>query len=365
MSHQFFRTTFQMAACALCFALALGGRVDAQTLFYVDIFSPDASYGSINRIGADASGQQLLHDTGGGLRAIAIDEVAGKIYWVDADNAAIRRCNLDGSDPQDVIVGPPVVFPSAIAVDHAGGKIYWGDQVANQLWRANLDGSNPQLLRSTAFHRGIALDTVNGKVYWSTSETFEKGDILRCNLDGTNPQVVIHSNDAQFKPSAIALDVAGGKIYWTDYVVDIVRRANLDGTEMITLFFVGANLNPRGIALDLEAGKVYWGQDIDFESPIGQIKRMDLDGAQPQDVHTAGLINYLVVLPDGQQCLADIAPSGGDGSVNVEDLLAVIGLWGPCADPNNCVADIAPIGGNDVVNVQDLLAVISAWGACQ
>jgi len=27
-------------------------------------------------------------------------------------------------------------------------------------------------------------------------------------------------------------------------------------------------------------------------------------------------------------------------------------------------ADIAPPGGNGVVNVQDLLAVISAWGAC-
>jgi len=54
----------------------------------------------------------------------------------------------------------------------------------------------------------------------------------------------------------------------------------------------------------------------------------------------------------------------GNGVVNVGDLLAVIGAWGPCADPNVCPADIAPPGGNDVVNVQDLLAVIGAWGAC-
>jgi len=63
-------------------------------------------------------------------------------------------------------------------------------------------------------------------------------------------------------------------------------------------------------------------------------------------------------------CLGDVVC---DGTVNVQDLLAVIGAWGACGDPNDCPADLAPIGppmGDDVVNVQDLLAVIGAWGAC-
>jgi len=66
------------------------------------------------------------------------------------------------------------------------------------------------------------------------------------------------------------------------------------------------------------------------------------------------------------QCLADIAPlPNGDELVNVQDLLAVIAVWGPCANPNACPADIAPApSGDDTVNVQDLLAVIAAWGAC-
>lgn len=63
-------------------------------------------------------------------------------------------------------------------------------------------------------------------------------------------------------------------------------------------------------------------------------------------------------------CVADIAPRGGDGTVNAGDLLLVINTWGPCADPNNCPADIAPAGGNDTVDVDDLLAVINAWGSC-
>src|SRR5690606_9200402 len=60
-----------------------------------------------------------------------------------------------------------------------------------------------------------------------------------------------------------------------------------------------------------------------------------------------------------EPCQGDVAPPGGDGVVNVDDLLAVIGSWGPCA---GCDADV---DGNNVVNVDDLLSVIGAWGTCQ
>jgi len=73
-----------------------------------------------------------------------------------------------------------------------------------------------------------------------------------------------------------------------------------------------------------------------------------------------------ITSPCAPLCPADIAPvPGGDGLVNVQDLLAVIGAWGACGNPSNCPADIAPAPlGDDLVNVQDLLAVIGAWGAC-
>jgi hypothetical protein len=61
-------------------------------------------------------------------------------------------------------------------------------------------------------------------------------------------------------------------------------------------------------------------------------------------------------------CIGDIAPPGGNGSVGVPDLLAVINSWGSCGPP--CAADIAPPGGNGTVGVPDLLAVINSWGQC-
>lgn len=53
-----------------------------------------------------------------------------------------------------------------------------------------------------------------------------------------------------------------------------------------------------------------------------------------------------------------------DGEVNVDDLLVVVGSWGPCpSGSGTCLADIYPHAiGDDVVTVDDLLSVIVNWG---
>ncbi|HWB21117.1 MAG TPA: proprotein convertase P-domain-containing protein [Phycisphaerales bacterium] len=57
------------------------------------------------------------------------------------------------------------------------------------------------------------------------------------------------------------------------------------------------------------------------------------------------------------QCAPDIAPPGGDGVVNIDDLTAVILAWGT----SNATADINNDGN---VNIDDLTAIILGWGAC-
>ena len=47
-----------------------------------------------------------------------------------------------------------------------------------------------------------------------------------------------------------------------------------------------------------------------------------------------------------------------DGSVDVDDLLAVLGAWGTCANPNSCPSDV---DHNGTVNVNDMLAVLHGW----
>ncbi len=62
---------------------------------------------------------------------------------------------------------------------------------------------------------------------------------------------------------------------------------------------------------------------------------------------------------DSCECPADCAGSQ-DGSVNVDDLVALLASWG--GSPIAC--DFVPPGGDGAVNVDDLIALLAAWGSC-
>lgn len=60
----------------------------------------------------------------------------------------------------------------------------------------------------------------------------------------------------------------------------------------------------------------------------------------------------------GACCTGDL---DGSGDVGVDDLLALIGAWGPCGDPSDCPEDL---DGSGEVDVDDLLTLIGAFGGC-
>ena len=57
---------------------------------------------------------------------------------------------------------------------------------------------------------------------------------------------------------------------------------------------------------------------------------------------------------DDVSCLGDVT---GDGTVDVTDLLAVVGAWDNTSGPED-------VNQDGIVDVSDLLAVVGAWGAC-
>lgn len=103
--------------------------------------------------------------------------------------------------------------------------------------------------------------------------------------------------------------------------------------------------------------------DVTDGSPIGftlsgTIGQPDAGVLSGGTFQVAGGFWASAAKPGASTCPMDIAPPGGDGVINVSDLLLVIAHWGPCPD---CVADA---NGDDVVNVNDLLTILANWGAC-
>jgi DNA-binding beta-propeller fold protein YncE len=267
-----------------------------------DIFNPNFSDGSIERLNVDTHVVDTIVSIGGGLRGIAIDQTNQKLYWTDVDSKTISRSNLDGTFIVPIVT-TGLSWPMDIDVDPIANWIAWGDQTVGDVGHAHLDGSGAGALLSTPFGSGIVFDQAHGKIYWTTAlPSGVDGEIRRCNLDGSGVTVIVTGLG---KPASIALDVTGGKIYWTDYVNDVVRRANLDGSVPENLYVVGANLNPDGIALDLTAGKVYWAQE--YAADRDKIMRMNLNGTNPEEVLVGnfGLISDLVFIGD----VADVVGS--------------------------------------------------------
>jgi len=154
---------------------------------------------------------------------------------------------------------------------------------------------------------------------------------------------------------------------WYRYVAQCngVATVSLCGASFDAKVAIYGSVCPAGSGLTIACNDDFCGTSPQVSFPVvsGTIYRLRVGGANG----AAGTGTMVVSCAIPPACPADIAPAGGNGSVNVDDLLAVINAWGACGDPNNCPADIAPIGppqGNDVVNVDDLLAVINGWGFC-
>lgn len=251
----------------------------AERIYWTDIGSYPYTIQCAN---LDGSGMEGVTTTGASPSYdLEIDAYGLKMYWTDSD-ASIKRANFDGTGIENIVTGIP--YPHGIALDLIAGKIYW---THSGLHRANLDGSEIEFLvdpSTTYAAHDVELDTSAGKMYWTM---IIPGWIQRANLDGTGMEDVL---TGLTNPTGIALDFQAGKIYWTEAPAtgtNRIRRANLNGTGMEDLVLSATRI--QGLALDLVAGKIYW-----TGYAAGNIHRANLDGSGIEDLVT-GLSGPLAI----------------------------------------------------------------------
>ena len=246
------------------------------------------SYANLD--GSGGGGQlNLSGATPSGPRGVAVDPVAGRIYWANQGNDTISYANLDGSGGggQLNVAGATIVKPHGLAIDPTAGRVYWANDTGNPISYAALDGSGggqlPTPGTTPAEPYGVTVDTAAGTIYWANRVT---DTISYAKLDGSGGGELNIAGSTPDKPHGVAIDPAAGRIYWAN-LGNTISYANLDGSGGGGELDLsgGDRGGPVGMAIDPAAGRIYWAnlgsETISFAGLDGSGTggKLDLTGA--------------------------------------------------------------------------------------
>ncbi len=140
-----------------------------------------------------------------------------------------------------------------------------------------------------------------GKLYWIVRKGGLHYAVQRANLDGSQLETLF--DDRDLYPVDLAVDPSGGKLYWTAGNEDLraIQRANLDGSQVENLVLChGPNADaPRELSVDSTGGKLYW---LIWRSGsyVVEIQRANLDGSQVETLFSnSDRLSHLAVDPTG------------------------------------------------------------------
>ena len=205
---------------------------------------------------------------------IAVDWIAGNLYWVDSAWARIEALSLDTLNRTEILRTGANTNPSGIAVDpltrcdnvavYIGAKfplyevlnfvclmaysifvcvlnvalilcchvvdpvislkchryMFWSDVGAvPHIERVSMDGSGRRVIIYSDISRpvGITIDITDQRVYWSDTDLYR---IESCNYYGDNRLIVETEASGLLYP--FSLTVANNLLFWTDWITDSV-----------------------------------------------------------------------------------------------------------------------------------------------
>lgn len=244
---------------------------------------------------------------------LSIDYVTNRIIWVDAMREKIECADLNGDNRQVLVNDVP--HPYGLTV--SGEFIYWTDWQTKAIHRADKrTGENKVAIRNNlarlmdikaaneatfgtnkcgsnnggcshlclpkpegftcACPTGLLLKE-DGKTCHDLPSKYllfaSRSSIRRISLDtDDHTDVYLPLPNLQ---GAIALDYdyAGQKLYYTDVILDVIRRADLNGSNMETIIEMGL-VTADGLAVDWIAQNLYW-TDTGHGRNVIEVSRLD------------------------------------------------------------------------------------------
>ncbi len=188
------------------------------------------------RVHLDGSNIENLPTPSGGNFTLNID--SRKFYWVSPGNG-VNRSELDGSG----VVSHAYAACCVLTIEAFGNDLFFGAGLTLEkgIWRTEADGSNEQFLRETGQPTDLAHDPVENKLYVAAIN-----GIFRMNPDASAFEMVIERPFGVLGvPTQVAVDSDGRKLYWAAGDIEIIRRSNLDGSDVEDFVTAADTGNPN------------------------------------------------------------------------------------------------------------------------
>lgn len=226
-----------------------------------------------------------------------VDFTKPVLYWTE--NSFVRASSLDGTASRTIAVGE---YPTGVAIDAVAGQLYWADNETDSITRANLDGSDAKVIYTSsdtfANPNGIAIDHAANRIFWTeaSTPTNANGYVKSAALDGSGATALY---TGQF-PTGVALSAPF--LYFTDNGTDTVTQGRYDGSAATVLYTDSDRFsNPSSVIV--AGSRVFWGE-------AGGVYGMNTDGTGAGKILAGGYPDGIALDPTGPYLF--VADNEGD-----------------------------------------------------
>lgn len=206
---------------------------------------------SIKRADFDGANAQVvatdndMYTTSGDF---AIDDVNQWVYWVNS-TGQLRRIDFDGSNA--VTLRTDLVSPRAVEVDPVNGKLFWVEygQINAPVCMANLNGTGKTTIALVSSLRAIsdlAVDPQAQQLYWTATSSFRTEQVQRRGFSYGPATTLLDMELGNL--SDVTLDLNSGNMLLVNSSSGIIYEANLDGSQLAPLVSDSSN-RPLHVAI--------------------------------------------------------------------------------------------------------------------
>ena len=310
-------------------------------------------------------------DQTGPRRAYLLDGSSGWLIWQrslgGATFASIAVDDFTGDGVPDVVAGASDLWETqgtGYGINGLTGQVEWSYHTAGssvwglaQLGDVTGDGVADVMLGDFSSGQLVAMDAVQGTAAYVTGVgALLTGIKVIGDVTGDGfPDVV----PEYFGATARVVNGRTGTTVWSTPVMDnpttVAPISDLTGDGVNDLIVGTLFSNNWVYAFDGVTGEEACA--FNYGTPLDAVGVMpDVTGDASWEFLAGGRDGTLTCFSGGVNTNPpDPADVNGDGTVNVNDLLLVIGAWGS-ADP------AADVNGDGIVDTNDILLVLSAWG---